>query len=130
MGWQKTMKRQMKRVTGTDIVLVAPPEEIFGHIKVTQVAMVFLASRLNCLEELEKEVTCYTSRAWEYGLHTESGLQKDAVTRDDFPELFEGLKSASENLASLIELRKDLPVGQDFHEECDKLVDYVSQESV
>jgi hypothetical protein len=81
-----------------------PLDELYGHLKVTQVAVVFLAYRLGEGENLKEELKNYTRTAWENGLiRGGAKSDEDVATPVDLPNLFRGMKIACDHIAELIE---------------------------
>lgn len=84
------------------------PHELYGHIKITQVAVVILATHLKCSGELKRALEHYTEDVLEGGLTAFVGpnSREKVVTKDDLPELFEGMVSACDHIVGLIDFQE------------------------
>lgn len=100
------MKTNQKKI---EYALEVSPEELYGHIRATQVAIVNLASHFGCLEELKCDVAYFSARSWENGfLPSDPESGREAITRHELPELFQGVRDACDHMVNMIELRERL----------------------
>ncbi len=107
MGWNPLTRNNPR----TNAQGPMPLDELYGHLKLTQVAIVFLAYRLGESENLKEELKNYTRVAWENGLiRGGAKSDEDVATPVDFPSLFRGMRIACDHIAELIEGQAGMPV--------------------
>lgn len=89
---------------------VASPDELFGHIMMTQTAIALLASYLGKEEKLREDLLLYNSRKQKSGLiYSGSGSNGERITQADLPDLFRGMNEACEQMVDLIKPKTKLP---------------------
>lgn len=89
---------------------VASEEELYGHIRMTQVAIVILARQMGVLDKFKEDILRYNEHIRKNGLvysEYDSELDDERITRHDLPDLFKGMKDSYEHMADLIESKKD-----------------------
>lgn len=79
-------------------------EELYGHIRATQEALVEIASYIGANNQLKSRILYIDEFVWENGLiSTEDS--SEALTKEDLPLFFQGMRDANEYIVNLIDAR-------------------------
>ena len=83
-------------------------EELYGHIRATQEALVELASYIGVNNQLRKRILYIDKYVWENGLRSTEN-KSEAITKEDLPLFFQGMRDANEYILNLIDARTPPP---------------------
>lgn len=118
-------------MTSSKQVIHITAEELYGHIRATQEALVEIASYIGANNQLRNRILYINESVWENGLVSTEDKSK-AITKEDLPLFFQGMKNANEYILNLIDARTP-PSNQlglefsDHHEESDSVTVTYSQ---
>ena len=83
-------------------------EELYGHIRSTQEALVELAALVGVSNQLRSRILYIDDFVWRHGLQSTED-ESSIITRDDLPYFFQGMRDANEYLVTLINARTPAP---------------------